>query len=168
MSKGRMYKLSFSAGIAIYPNDGRETSEIIQKADKAMYFSKAHGRGKVTIYSHIFRKTVGKILGVIMVILLAAEALWSFNQSPCKGEVVYWLKQKTNNIERILVRHAVKIDADLDLVYLKSGSILRGTIVRDDKDEIELSLSLEAGRGTITLKKSSIARIVKRQVKSGK
>ena len=169
LSKGRMYKLSFSAGIAIYPNDGRDINEIIQKADKAMYFSKAHGRGKVTIHSHIFRKTVGKILGLVMVILLAVEALWSFNQSPYKGEAIYWLKQKTGNIERILVRRAMKIDTeDLDLIYLKSKRILRGTIIRDDRDEIELSLNLELGRGAITINKSDISRIMKWQAKSKK
>ncbi|MCX5667804.1 MAG: diguanylate cyclase, partial [Candidatus Omnitrophica bacterium] len=169
LSKGRMYKMSFSAGIAAYPNDGRETDEIIHKADKAMYFSKAHGRGKVTIYSHILHKTVEKILGILMGILSAAGALWYFNQSPYKNETIYWLKQKTGNIERILARRAMKIDPeDLDLIYLKSGRILRGTIVREDKDEIELSLSLESGRGAITLKRPDISRIMKWQAKSKK
>ncbi|MCX5666713.1 MAG: GGDEF domain-containing protein, partial [Candidatus Omnitrophica bacterium] len=50
LSNGRMYKLSFSAGITTYPNDGQDTDEIIRNADKAMYFSKAHGRGKAIIY----------------------------------------------------------------------------------------------------------------------
>jgi diguanylate cyclase (GGDEF)-like protein len=166
LSRGRMFKLSFSAGIATYPNDGHNNDEIIRSADKAMYYSKAHGRGKVTIYRNIFRKTVGNILGVIIGVLLAAAALWYFNQSSYRGEAMNWLKQNTGKIEEVLVRHAVKIDTEgLDLIYLKSGRTLRGTIISDDKDGIELSLSLAAGRGTIVVKRSDIGRLEKRQIK---
>jgi diguanylate cyclase (GGDEF)-like protein len=169
LSDGRMYKLGFSAGIATYPNDGRKIDEIIRNADKAMYFSKAHGRGRVTIYGNIFRKTVKKILVFSAGILLVAGIVWHFNQSPYKGEAMRWLKQNMGRLEKVLVRHASKIDTeDLDIIYLKSGRALSGTILRDDKDSIELSLSLESGRGTVTINRSDIGSIGKRQVKDGK
>ena len=42
--------ISASSGIAIYPLHGTSSNELLAKADKAMYSSKANGRGQVKVY----------------------------------------------------------------------------------------------------------------------
>lgn len=46
-----MGKVTLSLGIASYPEHGSTTKEILEKADKAMYFAKQTGRNKTVIYS---------------------------------------------------------------------------------------------------------------------
>lgn len=42
--------LSASIGIAVYPEDGETFGELLQKADKALYSSKCHGKNRVMFY----------------------------------------------------------------------------------------------------------------------
>lgn len=44
-------KVSLSLGIAAYPEHGSTTEEILENADKALYFAKETGRNKAVIYS---------------------------------------------------------------------------------------------------------------------
>lgn len=46
-----MGKVTLSLGIAGYPEHGSTTEEILEKADKAMYFAKETGRNKTVIYN---------------------------------------------------------------------------------------------------------------------
>ncbi|MDP3730359.1 MAG: GGDEF domain-containing protein [Candidatus Omnitrophota bacterium] len=167
--RGRIFKLSFSAGIASYPSDGNEIEAILQKADRAMYFSKTHGRGKVTLYSHMLRRTVEKILLIFMSILIVATAVFYFNNSSYKDYAVYWLKNGMGKASAALAPASIRVDSrGLDIVYLKSGRILKGIIVRDDEDNVELNLSFETGRGSITIKRSDIEKISNRPDKGGR
>ncbi|MFC1512698.1 GGDEF domain-containing protein [bacterium] len=43
-------KITISIGIAAYPQDAMAKSELIEKADKAMYYAKQHGRNRVIDY----------------------------------------------------------------------------------------------------------------------
>lgn len=49
MFKNKTHKISLSCGIACFPEDGLFVEELLQKADKAMYFSKRRGRNAVTL-----------------------------------------------------------------------------------------------------------------------
>lgn len=78
--RGREYKFSFSGGIASCPRDAVETHDIIEKADKAMYFSKRHGSGRITRYDVIhleflkwFAKAVIIGLSAAAIIVMAAR-----------------------------------------------------------------------------------------------
>ncbi len=44
------YRVSASIGAAIFPEDGTHYAELYEKADKALYFSKAHGKNTFDIY----------------------------------------------------------------------------------------------------------------------
>lgn len=44
-------KVTVSLGCAVYPETTTEKSELIECADKALYYSKEHGRNQVTVYS---------------------------------------------------------------------------------------------------------------------
>ena len=42
--------MTVSVGLAVYPEDARETEEIIEKADKALYVAKKSGKNVVCDY----------------------------------------------------------------------------------------------------------------------
>jgi diguanylate cyclase (GGDEF)-like protein len=94
--RGRLYKMHFSAGIATYPTDGHIAMEVIHKADKAMYFSKTHGRARATIYSHVLWKTLARIIISVIIISLAVSMYLGrvFHHDHLMG----WLKKKIGKI----------------------------------------------------------------------
>lgn len=50
-SNGRKFNISFSAGIATFPANGKTIEEVMQAADKALYRAKEMGRNCVVVYS---------------------------------------------------------------------------------------------------------------------
>lgn len=46
-------KVTISGGIAYYPYDASTAEDLIEKADKALYFSKKTGRNRITLYKEI-------------------------------------------------------------------------------------------------------------------
>ena len=48
--------ITISIGISVYPKDGRTSVDLIESADKALYFAKANGRNQVVLYSDIETK----------------------------------------------------------------------------------------------------------------
>jgi hypothetical protein len=48
-----LFRVTISCGLAGYPMDGESMDDLIAKADKAMYFSKRHGKGLITIVRQI-------------------------------------------------------------------------------------------------------------------
>lgn len=55
---GHSIKPLFSVGIAVYPNHGSSIEELLEKADKALYQSKAGGGDAITIYNYEIRQAV--------------------------------------------------------------------------------------------------------------
>jgi len=52
-------------------------------------------------------------------------------------------------------------EKDLDAIYLKSGAVLRGIIIRQDYAEVELKVIFDEGEGTIVIKDFEIQKIEK-------
>lgn len=50
-SNGSKFRISFSAGIAVFPVDGQNIEEVMQAADKALYHAKDKGRNCVVTHS---------------------------------------------------------------------------------------------------------------------
>ncbi|MES9830559.1 MAG: diguanylate cyclase [Candidatus Thiodiazotropha sp.] len=59
---GRELILTASIGIAIYPNDGIDPSELLRSADSAMYHSKEQGRNTYSYFSEEMNKGVSRRL----------------------------------------------------------------------------------------------------------
>ena len=160
--RGKMFRLSFSGGIASYPIDGERSDTVLEKADKAMYFSKTHGRKRVTLYRRIFLKTLEKSLLIFMLVLLLAGTIAYLQQFSFKEHVTNWLKLGMKKAGTTLASVSVKTyNKNFDVIYLKSGRILKGIIKRDDKDEIEIDLNIDQGVGSATVQKSDISSISK-------
>lgn len=70
--RGNQLKMSFSAGIASYPQDGWTAEDLLEKADKALYVSKKSGRRCVTSYSQIWQKKIRLMMILVGVALGAA------------------------------------------------------------------------------------------------
>ncbi len=61
-SNNTSYAISTSIGIAICPEDGDNFEALYQKADKALYYSKEHGRNCFTFYSKDFKSNSPSIM----------------------------------------------------------------------------------------------------------
>ncbi|PKL50947.1 MAG: hypothetical protein CVV42_01210 [Candidatus Riflebacteria bacterium HGW-Riflebacteria-2] len=53
---GKKVQITVSLGVACYPDQSRSKTEIIQKADCALYYSKEHGRNQATLYNPIMNR----------------------------------------------------------------------------------------------------------------
>jgi diguanylate cyclase (GGDEF)-like protein len=47
---GKEVGITASLGIACYPSDGRETRDLLERADEALYRSKQDGRNRTTVH----------------------------------------------------------------------------------------------------------------------
>ena len=53
--EGRNLPVGCSIGCALWPTDGTDITDVIDKADKALYYSKKHGKNSFTLYQDIKR-----------------------------------------------------------------------------------------------------------------
>ncbi|MGS0683243.1 putative bifunctional diguanylate cyclase/phosphodiesterase [Shewanella sp. 125m-7] len=60
----RQLILTASIGIAIYPNDGETSSELLRNADSAMYHTKSIGRNTYSYFTHAMNKEVSRRLAI--------------------------------------------------------------------------------------------------------
>jgi diguanylate cyclase (GGDEF)-like protein len=58
--KGQELHVSMSIGIALYPNDGTTTEELMKNADMAMYYAKEEGRNNYKFYSQYMNHTISR------------------------------------------------------------------------------------------------------------
>jgi diguanylate cyclase (GGDEF)-like protein len=59
LSKGQTVSISLSAGIAIYPEHGRDENELTKRADAAMYQAKTTGRDRFVMFSPVNESSIG-------------------------------------------------------------------------------------------------------------
>lgn len=52
-SKHQSVRITISVGVATYPDDAKEIMQLIERTDKALYFSKSRGKNKVSSYREI-------------------------------------------------------------------------------------------------------------------
>ncbi len=205
--KGRQLKITFSGGIASYPHDARSAEDLLDKADKALYYSKNHGRGRTTKYSEMQAMQLFRILLGIAVVLAGVVSL--FVLEPIAKPILHY---PIDLINRVYIRIGVKRSseteipdklppprtnhvelstpapvtaepptsvagsdsspetvqnpepnltnaADVSVIYLSSGKILRAAILEQGDDEILVEPELLRGKGTLRIKRSQIDRI---------
>jgi len=150
--KNRFYKIRMSCGIAEFPGDAGDPEGLIRKADRAMYFSKRHGRNRSTLSRQIpylkmrnlFYRAAGIGIGAWSLMLLYHNLFDSF------------IKPMEVKIKTLKI---VTKPQDLDMIILKNGTVFEGRILNETKDQVVMRLYLEKGEGSAVFKKSDIAKI---------
>ena len=189
--KRRVIPVTFSGGIACFPDDTSDVGQLLEKADKALYLSKKRGRARSTIYSNLRGERVRFF--VTSLVFLSLVFLASF----CLGSLL-WKHQKdwmahnpSSKVPAPSTRENLKESSDAPLllvatpdvgsifknteedskkvvetaegviVYLKSGRVIRGKDFREEGKAIRIELNLQSGEGALKVPKSSIAKIEK-------
>lgn len=148
----KFYKVTFSCGIAIFPNDAKTKEELIKKADEAMYFAKRHGRNRIVLASKI---KFLKLRGLFLFFLIAAVI----------GGVialVYKLSFKVviqPTVDRMKDLKITTKPENLDTLILKNGGVFEGRILSEAEDKVVLNVYFDKEEGTIVFNKSEIAQI---------
>ncbi|MDD5292530.1 MAG: GGDEF domain-containing protein [Candidatus Omnitrophica bacterium] len=152
MHKNKKYKITFSCGIAAFPQDHNTIEGLIKKADKAMYFSKGRGRNYITVVGNIKYIILRNILISIVFAGIIFASIFLF-RSRIFGEFVPSVMEQ---VKKIRVTTKPK---NLDVVVLKNGVVLQGYILDDLTDRIVINLELDKGSGTVVFYKKDIEKI---------
>jgi diguanylate cyclase (GGDEF)-like protein len=157
---GKLLKMSFSGGVVSCATGGDSPDSLVASADKAMYVSKKHGRARTTAYSRIWSDRL-RVLGMALIVLLAIGAVASlsafFSKGPFSKSSRSFPPIKFSNPFRAA---GAAINAQKAVtIRLKSGYVIRGRVVKEGPNDIEVSLSLDKGEGSLTIKKSNIKSI---------
>ncbi len=149
--KGREYKISFSGGIASCPADSIEMQGILEKADKAMYFSKRRGHGRIAQYARMRSELLKRLIKAAFAIALVLSAIaitryvFHIDMDAIHGKI----KLLRKGLPLTTASSSVK-------VYLKSGNTIKGSITRETDDDMSLSFDMAVGEGSVIIKKSDI------------
>ncbi|MFA5039513.1 MAG: GGDEF domain-containing protein [Candidatus Omnitrophota bacterium] len=149
--KNRFYRVNISAGIAGFPEEGRDADELVRKADEAMYFSKRTGRNRASLYGRLKLLRFRRVAGFWLLVLLAASAL----------VLAYRLSyQKFLHPALGQIRHMkiVTKPENLDEITLRSGRMFEGRIVSENARVVTLQLYFEGGgEGRMTFPRAEIS-----------
>ncbi len=171
--RDRTFALSFSGGIATYPDDGKNIDELLHAADEAMYASKKNGKGRITSYHNLGlenkkhkQETLLKILSYGIVTLIMAIVL---------AYGLFFRSRKANKIETEAVNpvektqeEQVKIQPEqsevskgplISTIYLKNGEKLRGEVISSGDDTVKINVDFGHGKYNIELLRSEISKI---------
>ena len=50
---GRTLKVTVSIGVAVYPHDGTTSTDLVARADAALYFAKKNGKNQVAMAAEL-------------------------------------------------------------------------------------------------------------------
>jgi diguanylate cyclase (GGDEF)-like protein len=154
---GKLLKMSFSGGVASCATDGDSPEKLIANADKAMYVSKKRGRARATIYSRIWLdriRTVAMIIAIAVTIGVVAFGSVLFKSGSFSKFLGSFDPKKFST--PFQSGGAPGSGKGVATVHLKSGSVIKGRIIKENQSEIEVSLSLDKGEGSLTIKRSNI------------
>lgn len=163
---GKLLRMSFSGGVASCLTDGDSPQGIVASADKAMYVSKKRGRARATIYSKILADRIRTIATVVMVtVIIGGAALGSVllksDSFPKSFGAIpkFFGSFPSIKFTNPLKGGVVSDGKNVATVRLKSGSVIKGKIIKENQNEIEVSLSLDKGEGSLTIKRANIKSI---------
>jgi diguanylate cyclase (GGDEF)-like protein len=184
--KGRQISITFSGGIAGYPTDANTIEAVLDRADKALYYSKNHGRGRITKYSDLDRKELLQVLSMVLALLVFGATLFYFReplsgllnkatssiptidfktgQQPLPPKIEQPVApipepQATSNAEIQTPAQATPVEPEISKIYLESGRIVDGVVKSEDEDWVKVEVGLKEGKGMLLIKKSQVLRI---------
>ena len=184
--KGKQIQVTFSGGIAGYPADATSIEEVLDKADKALYYSKNHGRGRITKYGDLGPKELLQTIAIILTLVFVGWGLYSFRETlsgyvtKVGGTAESFIKIVSDIRGRLgttlshpeppapptdkLTKPPVAVTAvpqspPVSRIYLESGRVISGVIQRQDDDNLTVEVSLNQGKGMLQIKRAQVLRI---------
>ena len=159
----KFYRITTSCGVAGFPADGKTTEELIKKADQALYYSKRHGRSRITLAGKIKYLRLKNFFLLAVSFLIIAWSILTVYQSAFKGNTPSFIinNLQLQNFFQSIINRSESISAVVnpDVIVLKNGQILRGRILSETQDKVRLRLYIGKGIGEANLDKASIEKI---------
>lgn len=150
---GRLFKITISCGLATFPKNGTTPEKLMEAADKALYFSKRFGRNTTTLAGKIGFYKVRIALVVFLEICFIAGLAFFVHSYFFQDTFRRFLAKIP--VSRIL---STGVKADTTVV-LKSGQVISGKIVDEDRKKLVMEVSLGRGSCTMNIEKSLIQSI---------
>jgi len=178
--KGKLFKITFSGGIAGYPSDASEAEILLEKADMAMYSSKRAGRGKVAQYNKrkfllvkkmLFLFTVAACV-IFLVSRLNFASIGQYSEGALKDiksvslriagffkRFIFPMKPQKTKASVVAGKNTPQPKKIYDRIYLKSGKVFEGNIISQDAENVVISFNLGEGSLITSFKKTDILKI---------
>lgn len=137
MFKNKLHRITLSCGISCFPEDGLFVEELLQKADKAMYFSKRHGRNAVIMAGEIRRLHITHSLllwaRIIGAFLLCIFLLW-FPPIRAKIQATFGKAKNAELIEE---------SEGMTTLRLKNNRIIQGRKIIETDEKMVLQITID-------------------------
>ena len=152
----KFHRITMSTGVATFPNDGQTAEHLVKRADKAMYFSKHHGRNIITPASKMLILPLRDIfiwlvtIGMIVWVIYLLQYLNFFKE---------YMQPVVNRMMHVQIVTKPQQQEDLDVIVLKSGSTFAGKIIDENDKTVTMRLFMDTGEGLTKFNKSNIAKI---------
>ena len=141
--------------MAQYPTDGGEAEKLIRQADKAMYFSKGHGRNRVTLANKVkYLRLRNAIVLIIMSAFVVVLLVFVYNIESVSPNIKSVL-EKIKNLQVVIK------PKDLTVITMKAGNKVEGYIVAEEKDYITFRVYLKKGEALMNIDRKRIRKIEK-------
>jgi diguanylate cyclase (GGDEF)-like protein len=139
--KERPLLIKTSIGVAIFPSDATSASDLLKKADEALYFAKKHGRNKIVLSTKLRffsgRLRYIKIRNIVSVI---AVALLLYAYQTHYKNLLNFKKIYSNIIIGFNYGyHKLKYKYNFGSFELDNNSTIKGWIVREGSDKIYIT-----------------------------
>jgi diguanylate cyclase (GGDEF)-like protein len=151
--RNKFLKITMSIGLASFPHDSQTVEELVARVDEAMYYSKKHGRNRITQWSTIQNIKASRIFIIAgALIVMALSVVAALRMSFVKENMAPVVDQ----LKKLRI---INNPETSDKVILKNGTVFEGRIVVEDSKMIMLKLDSDKGEGTLRLDKSKISKI---------
>ena len=152
--KNRFFKITASYGIVEYSSDAKDVKTLIDKADRAMYFAKKSGRGKVFNIERLkIRKIISVFKGLIAAVFILGAVYFFTHLEGIKAKLLTSVKEY---IKSEAVPSANIFKPYLCRITLKDGLIIKGAVIGGDDKTVLLRILAGDEVGEIKIDKNLI------------
>lgn len=163
--KNRMFRITVSSGLSVFPDDGETGEELIKKADEAMYLSKRYGRNNIIAAGRIkYLKILRFFIVGLCAVIIAGSAYILYHM--VFKEVVKPAVSQFTNIKIVTQPTATVVTvsgpvqvADLDEIIFKSGKTVNGKVLGESGGKIIVRVYIENGEASMAIDKKDILTI---------
>ncbi|MBN2097183.1 MAG: GGDEF domain-containing protein [Candidatus Omnitrophica bacterium] len=147
---GRLFKMTISCGLAVYPNDAREPESLIKAADKALYFSKRFGRNTTTQVSKIGLHKLKMFVMIFLEIFLFLTAVFYLKTHFTKSEI-------RKGLNKILINRLPAFKPDTKVVF-KDQNVISGHLIAENQDKVIVIVPIDKSSVKIIFKDLDLPR----------